>query len=200
MALARDVHDGPVQTLAALNMDLDLTRRNVTDPATRKELARIRLDLRKAMQELRDMVGELRSSQLQSVGLSRAIRIHAQEFAEKHPELKLTCRLDPDRGRIGPYGSLALFRIYQEALGNVAKHAHARQVSVGLRFTRRCAILSVRDNGVGMEGPADLMEQTARGHYGLAGMQERAEAVDADLRIRSRPGKGTGVTVSVTLD
>ncbi len=199
-SLAREVHDGPVQTLAALNMELDLLARKVKDPETRRELSRMRRELKAGMQELRDMVGELRSAQLQAVGLTHAIRMHAEEFNRKHAEIALTCKVAPDRRRLGMYGSLALFRIYQEALSNVAKHSQATKVSVTLRFTREHAILSVRDNGKGMEGPADLIDQTTRGRYGLAGMQERADAVSGKLEIRSRPGKGTTVIAAIPLE
>ncbi len=199
-ALAREVHDGPVQTLAALNMELDLARTAADNPAVRRELGHIQRDTRRAMQELRTLVGELRSSLLQGVGVSRAIRLHGEDFGRKHPELQITWHVAPDRGRLGAYGSLAIFRIYQEALSNVAKHARATRARIRLSFANDCAVLEVKDNGKGMEGTTDLMEQTARGHYGLAGMQERTDAVNGELKLVSKPDKGTTLIVSIPLE
>ncbi len=200
LALARDVHDGPVQTLSSLNMEMHLARTAVGDPAARRELSRLRRHLKKALQELRELVGELRSSLPRRIGLTRAIRLYAHDFGAENSGLEVICRLTPDKGRLSEYASLALFRVLQEALSNIAKHAHASRVEVCLSFAERSALLEVHDDGLGMDKLPDAVEQTNRGHYGLAGMQERVDAVKGRLEMSSHPGQGTTVIATVPLE
>jgi signal transduction histidine kinase len=87
-----------------------------------------------------------------------------------------------------------LYRIAQEALANVRQHAHATQVEIALRTTAREAVLSVRDDGVGFDP-----RRKADGRHGLVGMRERARLLGGRLRVASRAGRGTGVTVRVPL-
>jgi PAS domain S-box-containing protein len=197
LTLARDLHDGPIQTLAAMTMDLEVTRGAFDDPTLQLELSRIDRHLKEVGRELRDTVSELRPSLLHTLGLSQAIRSYAKGFQKKHPELKLTLHLMADDGKLSRYASLSLFRIYQEALANVIRHAGATRASLHLGFTTDCAVLEIRDNGRGMESIPDLIALTAEGHYGLAGMKERVEAVNGEFKLLSAPGKGTTVMASV---
>ncbi len=197
MTLARDLHDGPIQTLAATAMDLEMIRAAFDDPILQAELSRIDRHIKDAGKELRDVVSELRPSQLHTVGLAQSIRLYAEEFQKKHPELKLSLHLAHDRERLARYTALGLFRICQEALNNVARHAEATEVSIHLSFSDDCALLEIRDNGKGLETLPDLVALTTEGHYGLAGMKERAEAVDGEFRLVSEPNGGTAVIVSV---
>jgi len=200
MTLARDLHDGPIQTLAATGMDLDMIRGAFDDPTLQIELSRIDRHIKDASSELRDLVSELRPSQLHSIGLSQSIRAYVEELRKKHPELKISLDLAPGKDKFSRYASLGLFRICQEALNNVIHHAEATAVSVRLSFTPDCGLLEIRDDGKGMDRLPDFIELTTAGHYGLAGMKERAEAVSGELRLLSEPGKGTTLTVSAPLD
>ncbi len=197
MTLARDLHDGPIQTLAATAMDVEMVRAAFDDPVLQAELSRIDRHIKDAGKELRDVVSELRPSQLHTVGLAQAIRQYAEEFQRKHPELKLSLHVAHDHNRFSRYAALSLFRICQEALNNVVRHAAATSVSIHLSFSTDCALLEIRDNGRGMNALPDLMALTTAGHYGLAGMKERAEAVDGEFRIVSEPGAGTAVIVNI---
>ena len=197
LALARDLHDGPLQNLAAIHMDIEIARDSIQDRLLRKELGRISESVREASQELRDTVSELRDSLLRNLGLSRTIRSHAAGYRKKHPNVDLVCHLSPDRGKLPLYSSLALFRIYQEALSNAVQHGLATSVTVRLSFTGDCAVLEIHDNGKGMDPSPDLLDQTAHGHYGLAGMKERAKAVGGSLDLHSGPAKGTTVVITV---
>jgi PAS domain S-box-containing protein len=200
LTLARDLHDGPIQTLAAMTMDLEVTRAAFDDSTLQLELSRIDRHLREVSRELRDTVSDLRPSLLHTMGLSQAIRAYTKGFQRKHPELKLTLHMAADQGKLSKYIALSLFRIYQEALTNVVRHAGATRVSIHLEFTSDCCILEIRDNGKGMECLPDLLALTTEGHYGLAGMKERAEAVNGEFELRTVPGKGTTVVVSVPLN
>ncbi len=197
LTLARDLHDGAIQTLAATIMDLEMLRRDVSDPWLDGELGRIDRHIRDANQELRDTVSELRPSLLHTQGLAEAMRVYASDFRKKYPEVDLKQDLGEGDGRLSRYTSVSLFRIYQEALQNVVRHSNATQATVRLAFTEDAAILEVRDNGAGMPHAPDLIALTTRGHYGLAGMKERAEAVNGQFRFVSAPGQGTEVRVTV---
>ncbi len=200
MTLARDLHDGPIQTLAATLMDLQMIRGAFDDRSLQVELSRIDRHLRDAGHELRDIVSELRPSVLHTLGLSQAVAAHGEEFRKKYPDLVLIQSLAKGDDRLSRYTSLSLFRIYQEALNNVARHAQAGEVNVRLSFTSDCTRLEIRDNGRGMESIPDLNQLTTQGHYGLAGMKERAEAVNGEFHIASVPGKGTTVIVTVPVE
>jgi signal transduction histidine kinase len=92
-----------------------------------------------------------------------------------------------------------LCRILQEALGNIARHAHASRIAVKLSQTRRHLRLQIGDDGRGFPVPADLSELRTGNHYGIIGMRERAQAIDGILHVASRPGVGTTVEVAVPL-
>ena len=94
---------------------------------------------------------------------------------------------------------MSLFRIYQEALNNVVRHAQASKAHLRFYFVENMAVLEVEDNGKGLEVIPDLSVHTENGHYGLAGMKERAEAVHGELELRSLPGKGTAVITKIPL-
>jgi signal transduction histidine kinase len=92
---------------------------------------------------------------------------------------------------------MALYRIAQEALSNAARHAQAEIAWITLTFQSDRVILEIRDDGKGFSVPTDPTAYARQGHYGLLGMQERAELIDARLQITSEPGEGTSVTVLV---
>jgi PAS domain S-box-containing protein len=199
MTLARDLHDGPVQTLAATGMELEMIRLAFDDPVLQAELSRIIRHIKDASKELRDTVSELRPSQFHALGLSQAIRAYSDDFQSRIPGTRLVQKLAPDRDGLSRYAALSLFRICQEALNNIARHAAATEASIRLAFSLGWATLEIRDNGKGMEPVPDLVQLTTQGHYGLAGMKERAEAVGGECQIVSAPGQGTTISVRVPL-
>ncbi|HEX5808489.1 MAG TPA: PAS domain S-box protein [Anaerolineales bacterium] len=199
LAVAQDIHDGPTQTLAGALLNLDIIRESCGDAALQGELDGIESNVRGAVQELRDIIAELRPALLQQLGLSRAMRAYAEDFHGRYPETGLIQEIEDDLERLSEDACLSLFRIYQEALSNVGHHAAATQARVRFSFRDGAAVLEIEDNGQGMEVLPDLMGQTAKGHYGMAGMQERAEAVGGTLELRSDPGKGTRVRATIPL-
>ncbi len=92
---------------------------------------------------------------------------------------------------------LALYRMAQEALSNVSRHAHAGQASLSISYTPSAVILRVDDDGVGFNMPENPSEYSVSGHYGLLGLHERADLIGASLEIKSSPGKGTRLTVTL---
>jgi signal transduction histidine kinase len=106
-------------------------------------------------------------------------------------------RRQGDERRLPPEVELALYRMAQEALSNVTRHAQASQASVELRFERQGVALEVSDNGQGFEVPRSPAEFAPSGHFGLLGLHERAELIGARLEVRSAPGKGAHILINM---
>lgn len=185
--LARELHDGPVQDLYALRARLA----RAAGPAP-EALAEAEAEVRRVVAELRAVSEALRPPALGPYGLAAALRALAERAEQAHPALALHLHLEDDGQALPEAARLALFRIAQEALNNALRHADASQVWVAFRLSPgppREVTLEVVDDGRGFAVPADLSAPAAAGHYGLAGMAERAEAVGAALRVTSRPGE-----------
>lgn len=198
--LYREVHDGPAQVLANAMFQIEFVER-VADRAPadvraqlRSELADLRSQLRDSLESVRAMIFELRPPALAQLGVVEAMRAYAAEFQSRYG-LVVETEL-----RAGPTGltaeqELAIYRVLQEALENVRKHARARGVRVAWRREGVRWVLSVADDGVGFE----TARATARGKsFGLLIMRERAEVIGASFDVRSTPGAGTTVTLSLS--
>jgi signal transduction histidine kinase len=99
--------------------------------------------------------------------------------------------------RLSPEAELAVFRIVQEALNNVGRHAKATKAFVRLRYEQDKVVTQIQDDGEGFDPPERVGELATQGHYGLLGMHERAQLVGAQLGLESAPGRGTLVTVEL---
>jgi signal transduction histidine kinase len=190
--IAREIHDEFGQVLTALKIDLSwLTKRLPTDKLSLAQKASAMSDLiDSAIRTVRRVVTELRPGLLDDLGLAAAIEWQAQEFAERtgmHCELHLDDKdiaLDPDL-------ATAIFRIFQETLTNVARHAEATAIGVRLEDKPKELALIVWDNGKGLT-PS---EGSDPGSLGLMGMRERARARGGQVEFEGVPGRGTTVTV-----
>ncbi len=146
------------------------------------------------------MINEFRPPSLIRFGLSRAIEFHSEDFREKNPGLCTSLNLANDGLQLSEQTRLYLFRIYQEGMNNIIRHSHAAKAWVRFTMENGRAILEIRDNGHGFQVEGDLTQQTLKGHYGMVGMKERAEAIGGTFRIASEPGFGTVIQVAVPLD
>jgi PAS domain S-box-containing protein len=198
--IARDIHDGPIQTLMSVLINLQLTKEMIDNSALQLELEATSATVRTAVHELRDVVNQLRPPALIRFGLARSISLHAEDFREKHPNYEIELALPHKDREMGEALILTLFRIYQEALNNVVRHAHAGHLRVRYAFENEQAVLEIQDDGTGFSVPKDLLQQTQLGHYGLAGMKERAETVGGEFALQSKPGAGTTVMVRAPLN
>jgi PAS domain S-box-containing protein len=193
--VARELHDDTAQALVALVRSID---RLLLDAAERqphrKRIEEARALAEGILKDVRRFSRDLRPSLLDDLGLVPAMEWLTEDLGQQsgvHAQLDvigIPRRLDPDL-------ELSLFRIAQEALSNVRRHAHASQVIVRLSFADKRVRLVVRDDGVGFvpsERPADL--SSARG-LGIRGMRERAELIGGVFAITSSPGKGTSIEV-----
>ncbi|WP_245906292.1 GAF domain-containing sensor histidine kinase [Mycolicibacterium palauense] len=191
--LAADIHDGISQRLVSLTYRLDAAARAVDgaapeDAAGQLEKARDLVDL--TLAEARSAISGLRPPVLDDLGLTGGLA----SLASSIPEVDLDLDLADDR--LPEHLEVALYRIAQESLQNVVKHSRALTATVRFGVEDGVARLHVADDGVGF----DPAPERPASSYGMLSMRERAELVGGRLTVRSRPGGGTTVTVSVPLD
>lgn len=202
--LANRLHDLVGQKLTALSINLNILKESKARPApsaAARESARLEESLtlvEETIESIRDVMAELRPAVLDDFGLTPVLRWYAEEFAKRTGVATAVIEQGPTR-RLAPAAEEALFRIAQDALANVAKHARARKATVTLGTTPHDIRLSVADDGCGFD-PTDA-RQPARDHgWGLMIMRERAAAVGANFSVDSAPGRGTQVSVTLRGD
>jgi signal transduction histidine kinase len=147
---------------------------------------------------LRRVTRALRPIYLEDLGLLAALEMLTREVTQV-TGIEVEFNISGPEQRLAPKVELALYRIVQEALSNVARHARASRASVNISFKPEDILLEVVDNGQGFEVPRSPAEFAPSGHYGLLGLFERAELIEADLRIESKIGQGTRVAVKFNL-
>ncbi len=194
---ARDLHDGPIQTLASIAYDLQYIKETFPQPELWMELDRVGTSVQSAVQELRQVISELRPPSTIRLGLSRAIQLHAEDIQDRCPEIKWRFDLPPKEVDLPASVILALYRIYQEFVNNIVRHSHASRARIRYYYRKGKLILDIRDNGKGMPEDLDLDGLARKGHFGLVGMKERAQAINGEAQICSAPGKGTLIRVTV---
>ncbi len=193
--LARDLHDGVKQNLFGVNLALATAMHLLeTDPqAARARLAEAREYSQQGQAELQTMLHELRPAGLGDDGLAAALERFASGFEQRH-DLAITRTLEP--APTLPLGHAeALYRIAQEALTNVVRHAAARTVTLTLSATDGDCRLTIIDDGVGF----DVNRIDTDRMFGLRGMRERLAGIGGDLAIESQPGRGTTISATVPL-
>jgi signal transduction histidine kinase len=169
------------------------------DAAGAKQLVHDLRDLsNQAIAELRNVMSDLRPALLDDLGLVPALRSYVQQYAARYPEMRVTLSADRPNQRLLPEYETVLFRVAQEALTNVARHAHATEVRVLLTHLPGLARLEVSDNGIGFDSLATGRAVSGSG-LGLVGMQERVTLVGGNCRIESAPGHGTRVVVELSV-
>lgn len=189
--IAGDIHDDPMQKIVATNMRLQLLRRQLSDPAHLEVLDKLLSTVRGSITSLRHLIFELRPHVLDQDGLAPALREYLESLdADFEFSLEQQLQEEPDAEL-----RVLLYRVAQEALTNIRKHAHARRVSVLLVERDGGFLIRITDDGVGFTAPGTL--QSERGHLGLSTMRERAEMAGGWCHLISLPGAGTTVEIWV---
>ncbi|MBV9640619.1 MAG: GAF domain-containing sensor histidine kinase [Mycobacteriaceae bacterium] len=193
--LAADIHDGISQRLVTLSYRLDAARRAVGEnPATvAEQLAKARELVELTLQEARAAIGGLRPPVLDDLGLAGGLA----SLARSIPQIDLDVELAD--ARLPDHIEMALYRIAQECLQNVVKHARASKAKLTFTVDEDTARLEIVDDGMGFDTFEHPLGGDEMGGYGLLSMAERAEIVGGRLNIRSRPGSGTAVTATIPL-
>ncbi len=196
LKMAQEIHDGALQDLYSMIYRIE-EGRNSTPQEDSEVLRTFQQDLLHVIGVLRNTAKDLRPPALVDFGLEKAIRSHASDFVEAHPELKIHLDLASDMQALPEDIRLIVFRIYQHSLANVLRHAQASNVYVKFAFDAEQAYLEIRDDGQGFVVPSSWVELVRQGHYGLAGAVERVSLLGGTFTIESSPG--SGATAKVTL-
>jgi len=197
--LSRELHDSIGQNLVALTMDMKAIRDSLaaeSETAARSRLGEALNYLQETTGYIRHLMAELRPPDLDDYGLAAALRWYANLFSQR-TEAAVLVECDLEAQRLPPEIETAFFRIAQEALTNVARHALANRVELALQFLTDSVRLTVVDNGVGFDPGAVPRPPGAKAGWGLITMRERAEGIGGRLRVESAPGKGTRVSVEL---
>jgi len=196
--IARELHDRVGQNLSALNINLDIVLGELGESGPHELRVRLRDSLALVdgtLQAIENVMAELRPPLLDEYGLGAALGWHAEEYSRR---TGLAIEFDDlARSRIRelrPEGAAALFRIAQEALSNIAKHANAKKVRLLLESDEHELALTISDDGAGFDAGAAPSTR-----WGMTAMRERALAAGGQLEIDSAPGRGTTVRAAVPL-
>ena len=198
--LAADLHDGHVQSLAAIGFKLEQARLRLGasgSPEVDELLWQVTKDLSAEVTSLRRTIGRLRPLVLVEDGLEAALREEAKSACNRAAlvSCEVTSELD---GRLDPVVETALFRVAQQALANVVDHAGATHALVAIECSARGVTLRVSDDGCGFD-PDHVQVLADIAHFGLIAMRERVEALGGRFRVITAPGDGTVVEAKLPL-
>jgi signal transduction histidine kinase len=197
--LARELHDGPVQSLIALSQRIEMAEQRVQRgemTAAQQYLETLRDAEIGVVRELRRIIGALRPAYLEDLGFIPALEMLVRN-ANDRSEAEVQLQTAPNLRRLCPEVELAAYRIAQEGVNNALQHAGAQHVTVSVRCDDRSVILQISDDGSGFQPAARLDTYTRQGHFGLVGLQERVRQLDGTLYIDAAPGTGTTLKVRI---
>jgi signal transduction histidine kinase len=192
--IAQELHDTLSHTLSGLSVQLETMKAYWdVDPVTaRKRLDKSLVAIRSGLEETRRVLMALRAKPLEELGLVGAIRQMAEEVTS-HAGINLELMVEDNIPTLSPDKEQCLFRVAQEAITNVIKHAKAKKLTVTLEFKDNKVVLIIQDDGIGF----DVKVSDRDKHFGLMGMKERVEFIKGELYITSYPGNGTMVKLSI---
>ena len=198
--LARDLHDGPTQSIAAIAMRINFIRSLITkDPKmSLQELEKVEELAKRTAKEIRGMLFTLRPLVLETQGLAAAIETVMNRIQETD---NLNMRLvgGENGDLLSEQAQSVVFSIIEEALGNARKYSEASLVEVHIWQEEDLFVAQIRDDGIGFDTEGVNRDYSSRGSLGMVNMRERADRIDGSLRVESAPGKGTTVTLVVPL-
>jgi len=196
--LAREIHDQVIQDLLGVGYQLEeFQADNRMSPALVTELQAVRSSVHAAISDLRHICGELRPPTIDSLGLGSALQSFCYDWSRR-TGVQVSLTIAPELGRLAESTELSIFRIVQEGLNNIRKHAEASHVEVRLEFVSpRRLMLSVADDGKGLPKDFDLARLSSQGHYGMLGMTERVALLGGRWRYQNRPEGGALIQVEI---
>ncbi|MCA9718919.1 MAG: sensor histidine kinase [Myxococcales bacterium] len=198
--IARELHDSAGQAITAIRINLQLIAQGVGDMDWVRSLGEKTLTLTdQTLEEIRRAVVTLGPAILDDFGLEVAVRRYCADFEDRTPETVVRCEIELPASGLSPALESACYRLVQEALTNIARHAEAHEVCVSLRVTgdgeARALVLEIEDDGCGFDAEAARRDARRRppgqGGRGLAGMRERVELLGGALELETAPGDGT---------
>ncbi len=187
--LARELHDDTIQAVIALKQRVQLAQRSIQDQNARQPLKDLEVLAEETVENLRRLTRALRPIYLEDLGLVTALEMLAREVVQSNGIPVNFQKTGPER-RLSREVELSLYRIAQEALNNVVKHARATRAELRIAFDGPAVTLEVVDDGTGFDMPVSPTDFAAMGHFGLLGIRERADLIGAHLVVRLRSWKG----------
>lgn len=198
--VAREIHDGPAQSMANIVMRAEFCLKllELNPELVRNELTALQNLVRQSLQDVRKIIFDLRPMVLDDLGLVPAVKRYLEEFKNRDSINYEFILLGQER-RLDTTLEVAVFRIIQEALNNIKKHAGASFVLVKLELARARINVSVKDNGCGFT-PETVLPRPDGSGYGLRGIRERLQLLNGGIKIHSAPGKGTELSFWVPVN
>lgn len=197
--LSRDLHDGPVQNLVDVghNIDQVLDEKADTNKSISGSLTKMREQIDDILEQTRRAIHGLQPPLLEEVGLQPAIMWLCDDLAEDS-DIKIDVDINLPLKRISSEIEITLFRLVQEALTNIKKHANASEVTVGITTNEQNIVLSIMDNGSGFE-PLTGDQLYNSGRFGLIGMQKRADLLGGNFQLHCATGKGATLLIEIPI-
>jgi PAS domain S-box-containing protein len=192
--VAHDLHDDAGQSLTALRMRLNLLRDECPDESMKEKISEILRLTQKTAETIRNVSYGLRPPLIDTLGLNMALQGLCQEFA-RDTQLEVTYK-GQEISELAEITKITLYRILQESLTNVARHAQATQIEVTFLEFADDIVLTINDNGQGFD-VVRAVSQVGRKGLGILGMRERTELFEGDFDIKSQPGQGTHVLIVI---
>lgn len=191
--ISRELHDETGQSLMVIRLYLGMLEAQLTGRTAKGKIRETVSVVDRTIEGIRRIIARLSPLMLQELGLVAAIRKEAKDVA-KATGIKVRVAINEDVGRLAPEIEAAIYRIVQESLHNVAKHAQAKSASVQMSRHENSVYLTIEDDGIGMPSKVN----TPRSHsFGLAGIKERVASLDGEVRVHSEKGKGTRLEIMV---
>jgi two-component system sensor histidine kinase DegS len=199
LRVSRQIHDGPAQTMTNLVLRAEICERLLDmDPSRAKaELSGLKSVVNTTLQETRRFIFDLRPMILDDLGLEPTLRRYVQQFVDKH-KLEVGVVINNIAQRLPNEIEVAVFRIVQEALENVAKHAHAKHAQINLDINGETVIVTVEDDGAGFN-PDEVRANDPK-RKGLATMRQRVDMFGGKLNVESTVGRGTKLSATLPAD
>lgn len=196
--VARELHDQVIQDLLSINYELEgMETEQDVSPSLASDLADVRQGIRELVDSLRRICGDLRPPTIDSLGLGAALKSYTRDWALR-TAIPVELELDENLGRLPEATELSIYRIVQEGLNNVWRHAHATKVQISLVHTSpRTLMVSIQDDGQGLAGDFEMATLTAQGHYGLIGISERVALLGGRFRMQDVPSGGALLLVEI---
>jgi two-component system sensor histidine kinase UhpB len=191
--LARELHDDTIQAVIALKQRVQLAQKSVKDHNGRQSLKELEDLAERTVENLRRLTRALRPIYLEDLGLVTALEMLARETSQSN-ELTVDFQQSGHERRLSRETELALYRIAQEGLSNIVRHAKANHATLTIRFDKDVS-LEVTDDGTGFAVPKSPTDFAPSGHFGLLGIRERADLIGARLEVKSEEGRGTRLSV-----
>jgi len=197
--MAREIHDGPAQSLANLVLRTEIAERMLVKQEfqlVQEELMELKSQVRSGLEEIRKIIFNLRPMALDDLGLVPTLRKFVQDFEEK-TKIRAVFETSGRELRMPSAMEAAVYRLVQEAFSNALKHASPTYVSLEMTFFPKRILIVIQDNGVGFDVEQTMARSKTSSHYGLIGMHERVELLNGKMDIESARGQGTKITISI---